>query len=144
MPKRQRRKPDMRRIRPSATYTIPQLARAVERRVETVRRWHREGMPALNDTQPLIFDGAEVKEWLRRKWSSRKQRCAKNEAYCTKCRVPRRFATGTTQLTAMNEKMAMIRGSCDVCGTPMNRFQSAQHASNQEPLAVRSKQECAA
>ena len=139
MATRKKRKPDMRRIGRSQTYTIPQLAKAVHRRVETVRRWYRQGMPSLGDEKPLIFDGAEVKAWLRRKWDSKKQPCAENEAYCVKCHARRLFRQGTASRSVQSQKTAMLTGKCNVCGTTMNKFQSAIRAARTEPLPGRSR-----
>jgi hypothetical protein len=139
MSKRKRRKPDMRRIRPSATYTASDLAKAADRRIETIRRWYREGMPALTDTTPLLFDGTEVKAWLRNEWAKKKQPCAANEAYCARCRQPRRFAQGTTQRQANTGKTFMLRGRCHVCGAGMCKFQSAEVSEAVEPLPASSK-----
>ena len=144
MPKRRRRKPDMRRIRPSATYTAPQLALAVDRRIETIRRWYREGMPALTDSTPMLFDGAEVKAWLQRKWQSKKRPCAANEAFCGRCRKPRRFSEGTTVRKTVTAKTISLSGKCHACGTTMSKFQSARDAVTIEPLPARSKDERAA
>lgn len=139
MAKWKKRKPDMRRIRPSATYTATQLAKAADRRIETIRRWHREGMPALTDTNPLLFDGAEVKVWLHDKWEKKKRPCAANEAYCGRCREPRRFAHGTTQRKRNTGKTFMLHGRCHVCGAGMCKVQSAELAKIVEPLPAPSK-----
>lgn len=126
MNRRKKRKPDFRRIRPSQTYSIAELASAIQRSPATVRAWLRQGMPTVDSLKPTVIDGAQAKEWLRRKWASRKAKAGGNEAHCLRCRGPRAFAEGSRSLRRITVKVLAISGTCAVCGCRTNKFASAQ------------------
>lgn len=122
MSSRKKRKPDMRRIRTSQTYTILEIADALDRNVETVRRWHRAGLPALDDQRPLLFDGTELKSWLQKRWARKKQTIDANTARCFKCGVQTQFEPGSRTVLNQNSVVCRVTGKCIVCGTKMNKF----------------------
>lgn len=126
---RQRRKPDFRRIGPCRTYSIAELAEAIQRTPSTVRSWIREGMPTLDARKPVVIDGAQAKKWLRSKWEGRKQRTAANEAHCLSCRKSRPFLEGSRSLLRITDKVLAMTGECAVCRCRMNKFASAKSIS---------------
>jgi hypothetical protein len=144
MKKRGKRKPDFRRIRPTQTYSAAELAKAIGRDPATVRRWYREGMPALDDQKPPIFDGAAVKGWLKKRWALRKKSCGPNEAHCLRCREARQFSEGSKSIRKSTAKVLVITGKCAVCGTSMNKFASAASVAFFEPLNEHRSGTCAA
>tara|TARA_E500000318_G_scaffold112056_1_gene133737 strand:+ start:2617 stop:3039 length:423 start_codon:yes stop_codon:yes gene_type:complete len=123
---RKKRKPDFRRIRPTHTYTVPELANVLEKNISTVRRWCREGLPVLDQRRPTLIDGAEAKTWLKERWGAKKTRCGSDEAHCLRCRVPRAFLPGTESSRALTQKTSILSGLCVSCGSRINKFQSAR------------------
>lgn len=121
MAKRTKRKPDMRRVRPTKTYTLPEVAKALDRSVGTVRTWIREGLPALDHARPTLVDGKELKEWLKVRWATRKSTCKAHELYCFSCRAPRTPCIGSVFLLPRNAKLLLITGNCSQCGCAMNK-----------------------
>ncbi|MBO6540322.1 MAG: hypothetical protein JJ969_13115 [Rhizobiaceae bacterium] len=126
MKARKKRKPDFRRIRPSQTYSIAELADAIGRNPATVRSWLRQGMPTIDGLKPRVIDGAIAKAWLRRRWANRKTPTGPDEAHCLRCRKSRRFAEGSQSLKQTTTKVLTIAGRCAVCGCRMNKFASAK------------------
>ncbi len=124
MRKTKKRKPDFRRIRPSKTYSLPEIAVALDRNIATVRRWVRDGLPTLDRQRPLLVLGSELKAWLKAKWSARKQACQSGEIFCFKCRKPRKPRPGSVCIIPNNEKTVSIKAECDVCGTRMTQVGS--------------------
>lgn len=122
MSSRKKRKPDMRRIRTSRTYTILEIAEALDRHVETVRRWHRAGLPALDEQRPLLFDGAELKSWLQKRWVRKKQPTDSSAARCFKCGIQTQFEPGSRTVLNQNSTVCRVSGKCIVCGTKINTF----------------------
>lgn len=122
MSSRKKRKPDMRRIRTSQTYSILEIAEALDRNVATVRRWYLAGLPALDDQRPLLFDGAELKSWLQKRWARKKQPTDPNAARCFKCGVQTQFEPGSQTILNQSSTVCRVSGKCIVCGTKMNTF----------------------
>lgn len=124
MSKTKKRKPDLRRIRTTKTYTVPEIAKALDRNVATVRSWIRDGLPTLDGRAPPLVLGSVLKAWLKAKWAARKQQCEPDELYCCKCHEPRKPRPGTVQIIPKNEKTLCIKGECSQCGTRMTQVGS--------------------
>lgn len=121
MARKTKRKPDMRRIRPTKTYTLQEIAKALDRSVGTVHTWVRKGLPTLDHARPTLVDGKELKEWLKARWAARKSTCKAHELYCVSCRAPRTPCIGSVFLLPKNAKLLLITGDCSQCGCAMNK-----------------------
>ena len=124
MGKPKKRRPDFRRIRPSKTYSLSEIAETLDRDIATVCRWVRDGLPTLGGQRPLIVLGSELKVWLRAKWSARKQPCQAGELFCCTCHKPKKPRPGSVRIVPNNEKTVSIKAECDVCGTRMTQIRS--------------------
>lgn len=124
MRKTKKRKPDFRRIRPSKAYLLPEIAASLDRNNATVRRWFRDGLPALDGRRPPLVLGSDLKAWLKAKWSARKQRCKPDELFCCKCRKPREPRPGSVRIVPNNEKTVSVKAECGMCGTRMTKIGS--------------------
>ncbi len=124
MAKVKKRKPDMRRIRPSKAYLLPEIAASLNRSNATVRRWFRDGLPALDGRRPPLVLGSDLKAWLKAKWSARKQKCQPDELFCCKCRKPRKPGPGSVRIVPNNEKTVSVKAECGMCGTRMTKIGS--------------------
>lgn len=121
MTKAKKRKPDLRRIRPTKTYTLPEIAEGLDRNIATVRRWLGAGLPALDERKPTLVAGDALRDWLKKEWSRRKRKCEPCELYCFKCRSPRLPKRGTVLIQDRNEKTVAISALCSECGSKMNQ-----------------------
>ena len=121
MSKAKKRRPDFRRIRPSKTYTLPEIASSLDRSIATVRGWIRDGLPTLDDDAPPLVIGADLKSWLQTKWSARKHKCSPGELYCCACRRPRKTRPGSVAVVSRNAKTSSITARCEGCGTRMTQ-----------------------
>ena len=124
MRKTKKRKPDFRRIRPSKAYLLPEIAASLDRSDATVRRWFRDGLPALDGRRPPLVLGSDLKAWLKAKWSARKQKCKPDELFCCKCRKPREPRPGSVRIVPNNEKTVSVKAECGMCGTRMTKIGS--------------------
>lgn len=122
--KSKKRKPDLRRIRTSHTYTVPEVADALDRSVATVRSWIRNGLPTLDGNRPVLVLGSDLKEWLADRWRARRRPCARDEFYCFRCHEPRRAMVGSVEIVLGNARRVSVTGRCEVCGTRINRVGS--------------------
>lgn len=125
---RKKRKPDFRKIRPTHTYTVPELASSLGKSISTVRRWCRDGLPVLDQRRPVLIDGVAAKGWLKTRWGAKKATLGSDEARCMRCRVPRAFVQGSKSFHPLNQKTGIVKGRCAVCGSRMNKFQSIKTA----------------
>lgn len=121
---RKKQKPDLRRIRPTKTYTIDQLANVVGKSAATLRRWIRAGLPVLDDARPTLIDGAEAKAWLRIWLERRKHACQLDQLYCCRCRRPRHPRPGSVLIAGNNEKTLTVKAVCADCGAGMRKLGS--------------------
>lgn len=121
MAKVKKRKPDLRRIRPTKTYTLPEIAETLSRDIATVRRWLRVGLPTLDDQKPTLVDGTVLRLWLKAERASRKCKCAPDELYCLKCRTGRKPEPGSVSFRPRNAKTLSIKAICPTCGSRMNK-----------------------
>ena len=113
------RKPDLRRIKTTLSYTVPEIADLLDRRASTVTRWIREGLPVLPETRPRLIDGVVLKAWLAEKWAARKRPCSLAELYCCKCRAPRTPDPASVETSPISAQTVMVRGKCGQCGSAM-------------------------
>jgi hypothetical protein len=121
MPKPRKRKPDLRRIRPTKVYMLLEIAETLDRNITTVRSWVGKGLPLLNEKKPVLVLGSDLKEWLQAVQAAKQQKCQPGELYCFKCRCPRTPLPGSMKIVPRNEKTVSIKGLCAVCGTRMNQ-----------------------
>lgn len=121
MRKARKRKPDLRQIRTTKVYTLPEIAETLDRNIAAVRGWIRDGLPTLGDQKPVLVLGSALKAWLKAKRAARKHECEPDELLCFGCRRPRRPAPGSVRIEPRNAKTVSITGRCSVCGTRMNK-----------------------
>lgn len=124
MTRGKRLKPDVRRIVVARSYTIPEVAKLLDRGAPTVRRWIKQGLPVLPETSPRLICGQELKTWLATIWQAKKRPCAIDEMYCVKCRRPRRLKPKSLKTAPLSSKTVTVSGSCGVCGTAMQQARS--------------------
>ncbi len=114
-------KPDLRKIRLSRCYSVPEVAILLGIAVGTVRTWIRLGLSVLEGVKPLLIPGDGLKLWLKARRAARKQKCFPDELYCCRCRGPRMPKLGSVEIIPRNSKTVAIRALCGTCGTKMNR-----------------------
>jgi hypothetical protein len=122
-----RAKPDLRRIRLTKCYTLPEVANILGVGIGTVRAWVRVGLPILEDSRPFLIPGDSLKVWLKMRIASRKQRCLPNEFYCCRCRIPKTSQFGSVVVVPRNRKTVAIQAHCNTCGAKMNKAGSLAH-----------------
>jgi len=119
-----KRKPDLRRIRTSKTYNLPEIAELMDRDIATIRAWVKNGLPLLSVQKPVLVSGKALKDWLQQVWASKKRTCQADELFCFKCRKPRKAMPGSVRIVRRNEKTVSVKGRCAVCNTRMNQTRS--------------------
>jgi hypothetical protein len=126
---KRKRRPDMRRVRPTKTYSIGEIAAALDRDPATVGRWVRSGLPTIDAARPVRIHGSDLKAWLDHRWNDPARKCGPAEIYCLSCRQPRRPLPGSVQVVPMNARTLRIGALCGDCQGRMSKLASAATAS---------------
>ena len=126
-----RKKVPIHLIKKDKTYTSQELADTLKVHVRTVQVWHRDGLPALPDTFPLLFKGEEVKTYLFQQRKAQKQPLQPNEFFCMHCHAPKRSVSGCVRIVPSHKKMGQyqqfqIVGKCETCGNEISRVGSTK------------------
>ena len=114
-----------RRLRAAQTYTVPELARALDVSTGTVRGWIRQGLPALTTQRPTLIVGSEAKDFLTERRQAKKRPLSPDEVYCLSCKSPRKFFENMVQLEQAPGKPARITGFCATCDGSVSRVVGA-------------------
>jgi hypothetical protein len=126
--KKQRLTPDLRRIRPTMTYSVEEIAEVTGKCPATVLRWIAAGLPIMEDRRPYLVEGSVLIAWLAERRKSRRHKCGPNELFCFRCRAPRRPVQGSVTSAPRDSKTVTIRAKCNVCGLDMVQAASVQKA----------------
>lgn len=122
-----KRYPNPGRIKRHRNYEIFEAARALDAHKNTVSRWIREqGLEAITDRKPFLIRGAALQDFLREKRGNGRAKCAPNQLYCFRCRVPREPAGGFVLYRQVTEARGTLEALCTVCETSM--FKAARRA----------------
>lgn len=124
-PMRTARKPDIRRVRVSRSYSVDEIADLLTAHPNTVRRWLRNGLAALDGQYPTLIHGSELRRFLKERDTKRKQPCGADELPCFRCRAPRKPVNGSVSIAKQNLATVTLRGTCSTCGGGMWRAGSA-------------------
>ncbi len=108
-------------IRRDYSYSLQELAELFRLHPNAVGRWIREGLRTIDGLKPKLVHGSDLTDFLGRRQQGRKRSCGPGEMYCCRCRAPRRPAEGKVIVEQMNARQMMVRGTCELCGTRMNR-----------------------
>ncbi len=115
------RKHSARRIKKRHSYNVREAAKATGATSGTVRRWHRNGLEAVAGVYPLIFRGADIKAFLKRRDEGRRQPCGPGEMLCLHCKEPKTPAFGETEYWPDGPKLGVLKGLCPDCTAIMHR-----------------------
>lgn len=121
---RHRRTYNLRRIKATWPYTVPETAKALGVHKNAVLRWLKEGLQANRDKRPFLIRGDELVRFLSDRRQSRRQKCSPLEFFCFKCRMPRRAYENIIDIEVVSHTRFRMKGICEVCNTPLNKMQA--------------------
>jgi site-specific recombinase XerD len=125
-----KRKPDLRRIKTTFSYSVAELAKALNRKDSSIYRWIEDGLPTIDDKSPALIHGSVVHKWINQWWLGRKHKCSETQIYCPTCHVPSEIVASTISIVQLSNGPQMIKAECCGCGNMINRYASAQSALN--------------
>jgi DNA-binding XRE family transcriptional regulator len=133
----------IRYIRQRRTYSVKELSDLLGVHRRTVHQWHSEGLAALEESHPLLFQGQVARDFLKSRSGRRKKRLGPGEFFCMRCRQPResspenQSSKPTGRGIGHCKELVLLYGHCCVCGCRMVRFatQQIQNSSVSVPTA---------
>lgn len=114
------RRPWGRGVKRHRSYTVDEAARATDACKGTVRRWLRNGLPAITDRRPTLILGEDLIAYLGNQKRPR-QSCQPHECYCFSCRRPRSPAFAEVEFHPLSVSSGNMRALCAACGTIMHK-----------------------
>lgn len=121
---KKRRTYNTRLIKHNHTYRYHEIADLFGLHSNVIPRWIKNGLCRIDDKKPYLVHGSDLAAYLQSRQKSRKKRCAEDEAFCCKCRLPRRMWENIVDLEIKNQKTLVISGLCIACDTPMKKIGS--------------------
>jgi hypothetical protein len=109
------------RVKIHHSYTARELADRLGVHKNTIGHWKRNGLKAIDDRRPYLFDGATVREFLASRNRSQKRPCSMGTLYCFRCREPRHPAPTSIEYVQSKAAAGNLRALCSECGTTMCR-----------------------
>ena len=128
------RHPNHRLVKIHRTYTVEEVAETLNVHKNTVRSWLKIGLETIDKRRPAMIQGAVLSTFLQRRRARMKKPCRPGEAYCLRCRLPRRFSPDSAQYIPMTEGRGQLVGHCCDCGTRL--FRRGSVAKLPEAIAI--------
>jgi hypothetical protein len=110
-----------RRIKVHHCYTVEEAARTLGVHKNTVRGWRAKDLKPIDKRKPILFAGRDLRTFLERMNSGRKQPSPKGHFYCFRCRASRRPAMGMVDYVPITPISGNLKALCAECGTLMHR-----------------------
>lgn len=128
MTKKYNRKFNTRIIKIYYVYLLVEIAKLYKVHIRTVRAWVKEGLPAIEGLYPHHVKGIDLRHFLNKRQQKRKIKLKNNQFYCTKCKTASIALNNQVRLIYSGKTIGkgikdfIIQGTCEICGTKLNRF----------------------
>jgi excisionase family DNA binding protein len=120
-----RHRPNRRRIKRHRTYAVDEAAKVLGVAKGTVRRWLKDGLPAIKERRPTLILGEDLAAYLEAQ-AKPKSPCRLNELFCFRCRTPRLAAGNMFDYLPRTASAGRLTALCGVCETVMHKAISAR------------------
>ena len=116
-----KRHPNHRLLKIHRSYTVEEIAKLFGIHKNTVRRWVKEVLAAIDNKRPMLILGHGLVEFLQNRRAKSKQPCKPGELYCVRCRSPKSPAGDMAEYSPITEKFGNLIAICPDCDAFMNR-----------------------
>jgi Helix-turn-helix domain len=116
-----KRQPNHRLVKIHRNYTVEEIADLFKLHKNTVRRWIKDGLVAIDDRRPMLILGHVLVAFLQARRSKNKKACKTGELYCVRCRAPKMPAGDMAEYQPITEKFGNLFAICPDCDAIMNR-----------------------
>lgn len=110
------------RIKSNRSYTIEETAEIVGVTEQTVRRWIRDGLPAMKENRPFLILGSSLKKFWNQSKQKRKRRLLIGQFYCMCCKASREAAEGVVFYSPQSLSHGRLEAFCVACGGVCQRM----------------------
>jgi hypothetical protein len=115
------RHPNPRLVKIHRNYSVPEIALLFGVHKNTVRRWLKEGLEAIEGKGPTLVIGRVLRAFIEQRRQKAKRPCPPGFMYCLRCRAPKEPAGRMADLICTNERTGNLRGLCPDCEAMMHR-----------------------
>ena len=131
-----RHRPDRRRIKIHRCYTVEKAAGTVGMTRGTIRRWLKDGLPAIDGRKPILIRGVDMLDHLKAK-AAPKHSCPPGQCFCVKCKAVKSPDGAMAEYVPITNTSGNLRAFCPTCGNLMHRRTSlAQLEKIRDAVAV--------
>lgn len=102
-------------------YTVEEVARLLQVNRQTVWKWLKVGLRAIDDRRPILVLGAELRGFLRERRAKRKHPTPPGMIYCVGCRQPRPPAGNMVDYIPLSPTSGNFQGICPICDAMIYR-----------------------
>jgi hypothetical protein len=127
MKKVKRRRYDIRRIRPTMSYSVQEIAETFDIHKSAVLNWIKQGLKIIDHHKPYLVYGETLVHFLRDRKDKKLQVCKPDEFYCCKCRKPQRSQENLVTIEIISPHRIKIMGQCWICQTKLFRAASTKN-----------------
>jgi hypothetical protein len=105
-------------------YSFEEVAAVFGVHKNTVAGWVKNGLPCLKDKRPFLILGADIRSYLQRQRSGKKQKCKQDELFCMRCKMPTKPAENFVEYFPSSKTKGCLKGFCSICECIINKFVS--------------------
>jgi len=113
--------PNHRLVKIHRSYTVEEVAKLFGIHKNTVRKWVKDGLAAIDNKRPMLILGHDLVAFIKKRRAKNKQSCKPGELYCVRCRVPKFPAGDMADYEPVTEKLGNLIAICPDCDSIMNR-----------------------
>lgn len=129
--KKKKRKYNTNLIKQRHSYALAEIALIYRVHIRTAQNWVKQGMKVIDaSSKPYLVYGIDIKAFLKQQANKRKCPLKEDEFFCPKCKSARKSIRGKTTINITDRKLgkcnklAFIRGLCEICRCRLIRFTS--------------------
>ena len=121
------------RVKSAYYYTTKELSELLRIHRRTIENWSKVGLKKIDqDTRPILYSGAEVKDFLRNRRKNKKITLSQNEFYCPRCHIAVESYRSqiefvhTGRILGSGREQVIVKGVCKKCKANVVRFSSSK------------------
>jgi len=112
-------------IKQKQSYSTQEIADLLKVGIPTINRWYATGLKPIDNQRPCLVFAADLIDFLNKKNRQHKIKTNMNELFCCKCKLPHKSLENAVTITIINPAKMMIVGTCEKCGSKMNKLGSS-------------------